>query len=172
MAIGIVTPHAAIAEGFAGKVTKVDWVLPPRAARSLRPRERGPLRLWLPASTVGRKGVWELREALRDAGPCTLWVAGRELEGPRFWPSQLHVERGTPELEHIDGVVLPAWVEHQPRELLRAVAANVPVIASRACGLDGLNDVRTVATGDIAELREAIAELRIAIESGHAAAVG
>lgn len=171
MAVEIVTPHAAIAECFAGKVTKLDWVLP-RPTRSLRPREPGPLRLWLPASTVGRKGVWELRGALGEAGPCTLYVAGRELEGSRFWPSQLHVERGVPQLEHIDGVALPAWVEHQPRELLRAVAAEVPVIASRACGLDGLPGVRTVATGDIAELREAIAELRVVIESDHAAAVG
>jgi hypothetical protein len=157
MAVEIVTPHADVAAGFPGKVTKLDWSLPLRRARPSRPREPGPLRLWLPASTVGRKGVWELREALRDAGPCELWVSGRQLEGARFWPSSLRVEQGTPSLERIDAVVLPAWIEHQPRELLRAVAAGVPVIASQACGLLGVAGVRTVATGDVAALREAIA---------------
>jgi hypothetical protein len=159
MAVEIVTPHADLAAGFPGKLTKLEWSLATGRAQASRPREPGPLRLWLPASTVGRKGVWELREALREAGPCVLWVSGRSLEGPRFWPAALRVEQGTPSLDRIDGVVLPAWIEHQPRELLRAVAAGVPVIASRACGLEGLAGVRTIATGDVAELREAIAAL-------------
>lgn len=153
MAVEIVTPHAEIADLFTGKATKLDWSLPPRRARAPQRRPPGPLRLWLPASTVGRKGVYELREALHALGPCMLWIAGRELEGPRFWPTSLRVEQGTPSFDRIDGVVLPAWVEHQPRALLRAVAGEVPVIATRACGLDGVAGVRTVATGDVAELR-------------------
>ncbi|HVH97126.1 MAG TPA: VanW family protein [Enhygromyxa sp.] len=165
LAVEIVTPHAGIAGCFADKVTKLDWSLPAARARPSRPRAPGPLRLWLPASTVGRKGVHELRVALREVGPCQLWVAGRELEGPRFWPDALRVEHGSPGLERIDAVVLPAWIEHQPRELLRAVAAKVPVIASHACGLAGLDGVRTIATGDVAELRAAIVELRDAIDS-------
>lgn len=171
LALAIVTPHAAVASCFADRVLELDWSLPRVSARpATRPRQPGPLRLWLPTSTVARKGVWELREALRELGPCTLWIAGRELEGPRFWPSSIRVERGRPALASIDAVVLPAWIEHQPRELLRAVAAKRPVIASQACGLDGLAGVRTVATGDIAELREAIAELRDAIATEQAAA--
>ena len=90
--------------------------------------------------------------------------------GGQFWsvfvPSSLQGDAAvTATLEQIDGVVLPAWIEHQPRELLRAVAAGLPVIASRACGLAGVASVRTVATGDVDELREAIAELREAVSS-------
>jgi glycosyltransferase involved in cell wall biosynthesis len=61
-------------------------------------------------------------------------------------------------------VVLPAWVEHQPRALLRAIAAGVPVIASRACGVEGLPGVRTIAAGDVDGLRAAIDELALAHE--------
>ena len=32
-------------------------------------------------------------------------------------------------------IVLPAWIEHQPRLALRALANEIPVIASAACGL-------------------------------------
>ncbi|MFO7562132.1 MAG: VanW family protein [Enhygromyxa sp.] len=166
-AVEIVTPHAEIAELFPDKATKLDWKLPLARAGSPRRPAPGPLHLYFPAATVGRKGVYELREALHKAGPCTLWIAGRELEGPRFWPPTLRIEQGRPSFDRIDGVVLPAWVEHQPRELLRGVAAGVPVIASRACGLVSVAGVRTVATGDVEQLREAIAELR---ESEEAAA--
>ena len=53
-------------------------------------------------------------------------------------------------------VVLPAFVEHQPRRLLEAVARGVPVIASKACGLGQLGGVAEVEAGDIASLRHEI----------------
>jgi glycosyltransferase involved in cell wall biosynthesis len=61
--------------------------------------------------------------------------------------------------------VLPAHVEHAPRALLRAVAAGVPVVASTACGLaglQGLHNVAEIAPGDIDALRTA---LRTALQS-------
>jgi hypothetical protein len=161
-AVEIVTPHAEVAGCFAGKLTTLNWALPQaRAGERERERERdgAPLRLWLPTSTAARKGVHELREVLRGLPTRRLWIAGGELEGPRFWPPSVTIERGVPDWAQIDAVVLPAWVEHQPRALLEAVAAGVPVIASRACGLDGVAGVRTVATGDVDELREAIVAL-------------
>jgi hypothetical protein len=154
-AVEIVTPHPEIAECYPGKTTRLDWVLPRVARKVTHEREPGPLRLWLPTSTVGRKGVHELREALMGRG-CELWIAGQELEGANFWPMCQH---GSPALGSIDAVVLPAWVEHQPRALLRAIAAGVPVIASRACGVEGLPGVRTIAAGDVDGLRAAIDEL-------------
>ena len=42
------------------------------------------------------------------------------------------------------GVILPSWVEHQPRRLLKAVAAGIPVFASRYCGLEGVEGVTIV----------------------------
>jgi len=53
-------------------------------------------------------------------------------------------------------IVLPAWVEHQPRRLLQAVAAGVPVIATTACGLANVPGVTTIPTGNAVALRNAI----------------
>jgi glycosyltransferase involved in cell wall biosynthesis len=56
-------------------------------------------------------------------------------------------------------VVLPAWVEHWPRRLLAALAAGIPVIASRACGLKGVPGVTTIADLDGDTLQNALAEV-------------
>jgi hypothetical protein len=159
-AVEIVTPHAEIADCYPGKTTRLDWVLPRVGGVVRRGREPGPLRLWLPTSTVGRKGVHELRDALAERS-CELWISGHELEGASFWADapKLTRKHGSPALDSIDAVVLPAWVEHQPRALLRAIAAGVPVIASRACGVEGLPGVRTIAAGDIDGLRAALEEV-------------
>lgn len=174
-AVQIVTPHPEIAACYPGKTTRLDWVLPRADRRSVAPREPGPLRLWLPTSTVGRKGVHELREALMGRR-CELWIAGQELEGASFWSGVrgLVCRHGSPALEsaEVDAVVLPAWVEHQPRALLRAIAAEVPVIASRACGVEGLPGVRTIAAGDVEDLRAALDELALAHEIDEAASAG
>ncbi|KIG16912.1 Vancomycin B-type resistance protein VanW [Enhygromyxa salina] len=164
-AVEIITPHAGVATYFPGKTTVLEWARAtgdPQAGP--RVRTPGPLRLWLPTSSVGRKGVWELREALSQPGlgPVQLWIAGRELEGPRFWSACVGVtlEHGSPPLAQLDAVVLPAWIEHQPRALLRAVAAGVPVIASSACGLGPTAGVHTITAGDVGDLRQALAQLR------------
>jgi glycosyltransferase involved in cell wall biosynthesis len=59
-------------------------------------------------------------------------------------------------IDDADVVVLPAWIEHQPRGLLRAMALGKPVIATSTCGLPaGLPWIR-IAEGSAAELRNAI----------------
>ncbi|PRQ07962.1 VanW family protein [Enhygromyxa salina] len=163
-AIELITPHVGVANCYPGKTTVLDWELGSgvRGGRA-RVRVPGPLRLWLPTSSVARKGVWELRDALSEPGlgRVELWIAGRELEGARFWSScvGVTVQRGSPELATLDAVVLPAWIEHQPRALLQAVAAGVPVIASSACGLPEILGVHTIAAGDATGLRRALTEL-------------
>jgi hypothetical protein len=156
-AVEIVTPHPELAECYPGKTTRIEWVLPRVDGVVRSTRAPGPLRLWLPTSTVGRKGVHELREVLTDLR-CELWIAGHELEGADFWAGArgLAIHHGSPALGSIDAVVLPAWIEHQPRVLLRAIAAGVPVIASRACGVEGLPGVHTIAAGDLDGLRAAL----------------
>lgn len=152
----VITPHAGLAARFPGRCERLAWELPPPAREpAARPRDR-PL-IAFPASTVGRKGAWELRAALRELDrELTLWVAGRPLEGHDFWRG-LDVREGGDCPGRPDLVVLPAHVEHQPRALLAALARGVPVIASDACGLDLRPGLVTVPTGDIAALRAAIA---------------
>jgi len=50
---------------------------------------------------------------------------------------------------HGDLVVPPAWVEHQPRALLAAIALGVPVIATAARGLGALPGWQKVPVGDV-----------------------
>ena len=73
-------------------------------------------------------------------------LLGRDLEGPDFW-SGVRTCRpacGDPSdgwLKSVAAVVQPAQFEEQPRRLLAALSAGVPVIATAGCGLvpqDGL----------------------------------
>ena len=67
---------------------------------------------------------------------------GAELEGARFWDG-VRTCRPDPAagphgwLRDVMAVVQPALVEEQPRRLLAARAAGVPLLATAACGLDG-----------------------------------
>lgn len=108
-----------------------------------------------PASTVGRKGCYELREALRDTN-VKLIVLGAELEGANFWRGIDREKGGDDWLEKADLVVLPAFVEHKPRRLLQAVANKIPVIASNACGVANVAGVTSIEIGDIEGLKNQI----------------
>ena len=58
-------------------------------------------------------------------------------------------------------VVLPAFVENRPRRMLQALANGVPVIASAACGVEGLPGVITIPTGDALALSAALEQVMV-----------
>ncbi len=145
-----ITPHSKIARLAGAKARKLDWQLPPVIRR--KPGDGAVL---FPASTLGRKGAYELREVVRDLG-LTVALGGGILEDNEFWNGVRTVPAGSDPLSTARLVVLPAWIEDQPRRLLRAVAAGIPVIASDACGLEGVPGVTTVPAGDVAALRNAV----------------
>jgi len=152
----LITPHSEIAALYPHKTVLLDWSIPEKEiARA--PSAGFVANVVFPASTVGRKGAYELRAALRSMS-VQITVNGPFLEGNNFWDG-FQVERipvGADCLRDATVVVLPAFVEHQPRRLLEAVARGVPVIASRACGLGQLGGVVEVEPGDIASLRHEI----------------
>lgn len=153
----VLTPHAELAALFPGRAERLAWAVPAARDEPVPRDSSQPPTIAFPASTVGRKGAWELREALRGLPVAArLWVAGRPLEGGEFWRG-LDVSEGTAAPARPDVVVLPAHVEHQPRALLAALARGIPVIASSACGLGDLPGVITVPAGDVAALRAALA---------------
>jgi hypothetical protein len=161
----LVTPHAGLARALGDRAVRVGWARPPRTPtrdRDAAPRKDGPSRVWFPASTLGRKGAYELREALRGLA-VDLVLGGPVLESPDFW------DRPTRQggLGDADLVVSPAHVETAPRRLLAALARGVPVIASDACGLDPEAGLTVVPTGDAVALREAIVAW-LALEVGPA----
>ncbi|HEV7866113.1 MAG TPA: glycosyltransferase family 4 protein, partial [Chthoniobacteraceae bacterium] len=88
--------------------------------------------------------------------PPPLVLVGRNLEGADFWRGLPREAPGEDPLAGARVVVLPAWVEHQPRRLLEALARGIPVIATRACGLGGLPGVTEIPEGDVTALAEAL----------------
>jgi glycosyltransferase involved in cell wall biosynthesis len=146
----IITPHVEIAALFPQKAILLDWHLP-----IVNPPPRSGKRILFPASTLGRKGAYELRAAAQELN-LEITVLGREFEGIDFWQGVTVHSALDAALDEVGLVILPAHIEHQPRVLLRAIAAGIPVIASAACGLGNLPGVTTVPTGDIAALKAAI----------------
>jgi glycosyltransferase involved in cell wall biosynthesis len=96
---------------------------------------------------------------------CNLEVVslGAELEGEAFWEVVNHVMmRHTDNwLDGAAAVVQPALVEDRPAVLLKALAAGVPVIATKHCGLQAAEGVTLVEFGDVAGLAAAIDKVRL-----------
>jgi glycosyltransferase involved in cell wall biosynthesis len=154
----IVTPHTEIAALFPRNSILLEWKM---FAPQTKPKTKNDkFTIIFPASTVGRKGAYELRQALRNLKNVKLIAIGAQLEGANFWDG-FDVEHLSPKanwLEKADLVVLPAFVEHKPRRLLMASACGVPVIASKACGIENVSGVTTVDCGAADLLRENIIE--------------
>jgi hypothetical protein len=151
----IITPHTEIARLFRDQAVLIDWEIPTLDRHSLDSMNHQPAFLF-PAPTVGRKGAYELREALQGLS-VSLAITGPMLETQDFWHGlNVHVGRLPDWLGRAAAVVLPAFIEHQPRRLLEAVARGVPVIASTACGLENVAGVISVQPGDVSSLRNAL----------------
>lgn len=148
-----ITPHGRIAALAGAKAEKLAWQLPPMPTAGPRPGRR----IRFPASTLGRKGAYELREVVRDLN-LSATLTGPVLENADFWNGVAATRAEGDRLGDGPVVVLPAWVEDQPRRLLRAIGAGVPVIASDACGLEGVPGVTIIPAGDASALRRAVAE--------------
>jgi VanW like protein/Glycosyl transferases group 1 len=154
----IITPHTAIAALFPKRAALLDWKMPPAKKITRRPNDK--FTIVFPASTVGRKGCYELREAVKDSD-VKLILLGAELEGADFWKG-FDVEKGSDNwMEIADLVVLPAFVEHKPRRLLQAVANGIPVIASNNCGLGNIEAIVNIETGNAPDLQTAINNIRL-----------
>ncbi|HLM02259.1 MAG TPA: glycosyltransferase, partial [Pyrinomonadaceae bacterium] len=153
----IVTPHAGIASLFAEKAELLDWQLPKAKKLERKPNEK--FTVVFPASTVGRKGCYELRDALRDLD-VKLLTLGAIIEDADFWRGFDWEKGGAADwIERADLVVLPAFVEHKPLRLLAAAAHEIPVIASRACGVENVQGIKSVENGDAEILREEIEKI-------------
>ncbi|HEX8736102.1 MAG TPA: VanW family protein [Pyrinomonadaceae bacterium] len=158
----IVTPHTGIASLFPEKAELLDWQMPRAKEFEGNPNEvkekRGEkFTVVFPASTVGRKGCYELREALRGLD-VKLLTLGAIIEDADFWRG-FDWEKGVDWLTRADLVVLPAFVEHKPRRLFEAAAHKIPVIASRACGVENVSGITSIETGDSEILRAEIEKI-------------
>ncbi|MGQ3012320.1 MAG: VanW family protein [Flavobacteriales bacterium] len=125
----LVAPHAETAALFPGKSVCCGWVQGPADKKTVASGGK----ICFPASALARKGAYEVRAWARRYGH-RIHVSGNASEGPAFW-KDTDVVHSPLSLENSALLVLPAYVEHQPRILLQALAAGIPVIASAACGI-------------------------------------
>lgn len=156
-----VTCHSELAEIWPDKTTLLSWKIP-----EVRSSPRRGKTVVFPASGVARKGAYELREAMRRLD-LPLRIAGAsQLEGkPDFWSSvRLDPPQTDDWLAEAGVVVLPAWVEHEPRRLLQAAAAGIPVVVTKSCGISHLPeslDITLIDHGDSAALEREIARILV-----------
>lgn len=152
----IITPHTEIARLFPDKAALLDWSIPEARRMPVRGGK-----VIFPASTLGRKGAYELRDAAR-ALDLEVVAVGAQIEEKNFWRGVKIEQRSYGEgwLDQASVVVLPSFVENKPRRLLEAIACKVPVIASSACGLERVQGVVTIEPGDGQALYDAIRIVR------------
>lgn len=151
------SPHAQVLAMAGERGRVLPWAIPSVPLATGRATVRTRPRLFFPASPLARKGILELLEALRDRDVEILLPPGdseRELDPGRARLRRVASYREG--LAQADGVVLPAWVEHQPRALLAAIGAGLPVVATPACGLPVSLPWRPVEVGDVDALRAAV----------------
>jgi hypothetical protein len=155
----IITPHTEIAALFPEQAMLIDWQLSTMTHTHVKGSK-----VAFPASTVGRKGAYEMREVAR-ALELEMVLFGSQLEGGEFWRGINTTFRrfNAHWLDEVGLVVLPAFVENRPRKLLEAIACGVPVIASTACGLGQLAGVMEVPVGNAPVLHDAVQTISLQI---------
>ncbi len=145
----IITTHSEIAEIFKNKVEKLSWELP------LLPniKTRGN-KVLFPASAVGRKGAYEIKKLAKELN-FDLTISGRTIENDNFWQG-LKIDTFNGNYDQIGLVVYPTYIEHQPRQLLKAIAMGIPVITTTACGLDSSEKIKIFALNDMDGMKNEI----------------
>ncbi|KAB8177834.1 vanw family protein [Lysobacter maris] len=154
------SPHARVLAMAGERGRALSWAMPAAVPASGRASAGARPRLFFPASPLARKGILELLEAVRDRDVEILLPPGDSERGLDPGRATLRrVDSYRHGLLQADGVVLPAWVEHQPRALLGAIAAGLPVVATPACGLPASLPWTPVEAGDVEGLRRALRAL-------------
>ena len=152
----LITPHRAIAGKFGSRAILLDWEAPPAQPRTT-PAEAA--KWFFPASALGRKGIYELAAAIREIGG-ELLVLGSAREGGGDPLAEIsHRPATIADLPGCTALVIPAWIEHEPRLALLALSQGIPVIASRACGLPSHPLLSEIEAGDGRALGDAMREI-------------
>jgi hypothetical protein len=149
-ATNIVTPHSMLASLFPHKTTRLEWKLP--QVRHVIP---GPC-IVFPGPALARKGACEVRDALQGLDHPLLVLNGQAAESDYFWEGLPLASNAADWLGQAAVVVQPAFIENNPRPLLRALAAGIPVIATPECGIDAHPLLTLVPAGNVEALRNSI----------------
>ncbi len=165
-AVRWISPHAQVLALAGSRAAPLDWIAA-RLPDARIARGDGAPAILFPASALARKGVLEFVAALQGL-PVRVLTPPGAAEADTVW-GDVAVERVASiaaGMARADLVVLPAWIEHQPRSLLAAIARGIPVIATAACGLPLSPQWDCVPEGDTTVLRRAIVE-RLGLSDRH-----
>jgi hypothetical protein len=154
------TAHAMIIEVLAKaglSAQCLPWCEPtlPTARRPTSAAQK--LTLTLAASALARKGALEVAAVARALNARVL-ILGSAPTNPDHWRGIEWRLSGYESdwLAQTDVALLPAYIEHCPQVLLKALAAGIPVIATTACGLAARPGLTLVAPGDVSALKVAV----------------
>jgi hypothetical protein len=148
----IITTHSEIAEIFNNKVVKLSWQTPP-----INNVKLSGTKVLFPASAVGRKGAYEIRRVAKELN-LQLVVAGATIEKDNFWEG-MKVEKFAGNFDQIGLIVYPTFIEYQPRQILKAISKGIPVITTKACGLDRSDQVKIVEMNNVEHLKSEVLQL-------------
>lgn len=149
----IITPHCGLATLYPHKTITLKWSLPQPELRLENGRSNKTI--VFPGPSLARKGAFELREAVKGLDVRILTL-GQAAESETFWKYLPATPAATGWLQQATVVVQPAFIENNPRVLLRALSAGVPVIATPGCGLEGFSNLILVPEGDATALAHAL----------------
>lgn len=148
-----ITPSRDLASMAGSRGVLLEWQIP--SPMDIKPRSGDSLQMIFPASTLGRKGAYEVREAAKRLG-WRVVLGGPVLESAGFWRGVEAIQAGADCWRYDGPVVMPVWAESQPRRLLQALANGRRVITTRSSGLAGMPGVILVDEGDSPALISAI----------------
>src|SRR5207302_9955253 len=83
-------------------------------------------------------------------------VNPQTVESKQFWDGVQLADASGDWLSQAAVVVQPAFIENNPRPLLRALAAGIPVIATPECGIESHPLLTLAPAGNAEALRDAI----------------
>lgn len=145
----VITPHSKVAKEF-DRAECLDWKIQPRISTSAEGKK-----ILFPASLLARKGAYEMRQLVKDIG-FELVVHGKAIESSDFMKGVCYEQTNGNMFQDVSLVVLPAYAEHHPVLILKAIEMGIPVIVSEACGIKSSKNVVVVPVGDYDKLKEEV----------------
>ena len=82
-------------------------------------------------------------------------ISGSAIEKDNFWDT-IKVEKFKGDFNEVGLVIYPTYIEHHPRQILKAISKGIPVITSTACGVDDLDKVILVELGNYEQLKNEV----------------